>query len=140
MKQFFIEFYIEPFTDGVIQFILGVVIWLFSLFLLGGILCALILIVDTSYVEPKESQGLIVSKNYTPSHTETRHVMSGKVLIPTTYYVNEEYSITIDIDGLRDNIAISRELWATIKVLDTFCFKNRIGRLTGKLYIISFCN
>jgi hypothetical protein len=134
------EFYIEPFTDGVIQFILGVVIWLFSLFLLGGILCALILIVDTSYVEPKESQGLIVSKNYTPSHTETSYIHSGKALIPTTYYVNEEYSITIDIDGLRDNIAISRELWTTTEALDTFCFKNRIGRLTGKLYIISFCN
>ena len=110
-----------------------------TILIVGGLLWLSVWLIDSSFLTLKEKEGVVTEHYYVPAHTRTTYVMSGKVIIPITNYINDSYEITVEIDGLTDNVCLDKSNWNEIKVGDRFCFNYTNGRICKKLYIKSFC-
>ena len=131
---------IAPFNEGDwIDYIIGGLFWIFTILIVGGFLWLSVWLIDSSFLPIKQKEGVVTEHCYVPAHTTTTYVMSGKVMIPITTYVNDSYEITVEIDGLTDNVSLYRSTWYKIKVGDKFCFNYTNGRICNTLYIKSFC-
>jgi hypothetical protein len=140
MKEFLKDMLIEPFTDGDwMGYILGGLMWILTIAIVGGLLWLSVWLIDSSFLPLKEKEGVVTEHYYVPAHTTTTYVMSGKVMIPITNYIDDSYEITVEIDGLTDNVCLYQSNWSEIKVGDKFCFNYTNGRICKTLYIKSFC-
>lgn len=140
MKEFLKDMLIEPFLDrGWTGYILGVVMWFFALIIVGGLLLLSIWLIDSTYLPLKEKQGVVTEHYYIPAHTTTTFIMIGKVMVPQIHYYDDSFEITVEIDGLTDNVCLYKNSWDETKVGDKFCFKYTNGRICKSLYIKSFC-
>jgi len=136
MKEFLKDMLIEPFTDNDwMNCILGGLMWILIIAIVGGLLW----LIDSSFLPLKEKEGVITEHYYVPAHTTTTYVISGKLMIPTTNYIDNSYEITVEIDGLTDNVCLYQSNWSEIKIGDKICFNCTNGRISKTLYIKSFC-
>lgn len=140
MKEFFKMCLIEPFEDNDwIGYILGGVMWLIALAITAGLIWLNVWLIDSSFLPLKQKEGVVTDKYYVPAHTTTTYVMSGKVMIPITNYISESYDITIEIDGITDDVGLCNSYWNTVQIGDKLCCEYTNGRILKSLYIKSFC-
>lgn len=131
---------IERFTDGDwIDYILGGLMWILTITIVGGLLWLSVLLINSSFLPLKEKEGVVTEHYYVPAHTTKTYMMVGKIMMPQTHYHDDSFEITVEIDGLTDNVCLYQNSWSTIKAGDKFCFKYTNGRIFKTLYIKSFC-
>lgn len=140
MKDFLKGMLIEPFAErDWLGIILGVLMWILTIIIAGGLLWLSVWIVDSSFLPLKQKQGVVTNKYYVPAHITTTFIMSGKVMIPVTNYISESYNISIEIDGLTDDVGLRNSYWNTVQIGDKMCCEYTNGRICKTLYIKSFC-
>ncbi len=138
MKDFLKSLLIDPFTEDWIGVLLGSIMWILTILIFVGISWLSIWMVDSFYLPVKQKEGIIVNKYYTPAHTNTTFVMSGKVMIPVSTFIDECYMVNINIDGLVDDFELDINHWNTIKISDKVNCNYSNGRILESLYIKSF--
>lgn len=142
MKDFLKETLIEPFTDsynGWPEYLFGAFMWLVTLAIVGGLLWLSGWLFDSSFLPTKQKQGIVTNHFYIPAHTITNYHHIGKVMVPYTTYIADSYRVTIEIDGLTDDVSLYKSSWNEITVGDKLCCEYTNGRLLSTLYIQSFC-
>ncbi len=138
MKDFLYDMLIEPFTDNDwMGYVLGVLMWLLSLLIVGGLLWLAVWLIDSSFMPIKEKDGVITNKYIVPAHTTTTYVMSGKIMIPITTYHSTTYNLEITIDELEDDVCVYENYYDNISVGQTVHCKYTNGRIKKSLYIKS---
>lgn len=141
MREFLNDILIEPFRENEwFGLIMGIFMWILSIAIVGGGLCLIIWLIDSSNLSIKQKEGVIVEHYYIPEHTTTTYIMNGKIYIPVTNYIPAYYGITIEIDGLKDNVTLNKDFWRGVSIGDRICCQYTNGRLFKTLYIKSFCN
>ena len=117
----------------------GTIMWILTTVIVGGFIWLCGWLIDSSFLPLKEKEGIVTEHYYIPAHTTTTYMMSGKVMIPITNYIDDSYEIIVEIDGLTDKVYLYQSNWNEIKVGDKFCFSYTNGRICKTLYIKSFC-
>ena len=136
MKEFLKDMLIEPFTEGDwIGYILGGLMWILTIAIVSGLLWLCGWLIDSSFLPIKEKEGVVTKYYYVPAHTTTTCVIGGVI----TNYIDDSYEITVEIDGLTDNVCLDQSYWNQISIGDKLCCKYTNGRLLRTLYIKSFC-
>ncbi len=137
MKEFLKEVFIEPFTDNWVGYVIGSICWMLSIFLLIVFISLIVWLIDSSFLPMKQKEGVVINKTYTPAHMNTSVISTGKAVIPITTYISDSYEITIQIDGITDNISLCHGDWNKIKVGEKLLCKYTNGRILKSLYINS---
>ena len=94
-------------------------------------------ILNYTGMDTMQSTGTVVDKEYIAAYTSTMYIKSGNVLVPSTTHYPESYNITVDVDGLIDEISVSKDSYDTIKVGDWLKVIYKKGRLFNTISIIS---
>jgi len=131
------EIFIEPFFDGWQGIIIGILIWILAAFLFILISYGIYYLIDSSNLELKNGVGLITNKFFTPYHTTTTYIMSGKVLVPIVYNYPDTYELLIKINGMSDLIEVSHEQYLSLGINDKVECIYKLGKLSDSLYIES---
>jgi hypothetical protein len=131
------EIFIEPFYNGWEGIIIGILIWILAVFLFVLIGYGIYYLIDSSNLEFKNGVGLITNKFFTPYHTTTIFVMSGKVLVPIIQHHPDTYEFLIKINGLNDLIEVSHEQYLSLDINDKVECIYKLGRFSDSLYIES---
>jgi hypothetical protein len=139
MKEFLRDMFLEPFTEGVVGYILGLFAWIISLLLLIGLIWLFIWLIDSSFLKQQNGKGFIVEKNYIPAHTQTRFIYAGKAIVPITDYIDDSYGLTIKINGLCGYIYVTKDTFHKLNIGDSCCLKYTNGRILNRIYIKDFC-
>lgn len=129
------EFYLEPFEDGIIGWVMGLFLWGATMLLLGLIGGGLFYVIDSCWLPTYTDIGEVVGKGYSPAHYTTTYVMSGKVMVPVTNYIPESWSITISIDGFTDAVYVSEYNYNIIEVGKKLECDYVTGRISSGVYI-----
>lgn len=140
MVDFLKDILIEPFDGDWVDMALGIMMWILMIAMVVGLLWFFVWVIDSSFLPLKEKEGIVTEHYYVPAHTITSFIMVGKVMVPVTNRISASYEITIEIDGLKDNVSITYESWNETEVGDKVCCKYTNGRLCKTLYIKSFCD
>lgn len=139
MKGFLYDILIEPFNDaGLMGVIIGVLLWIVIIALVLSISYFALWIIDSSFLPIKEEVGVVTNCYIFPAYTQTTFVTIGSVVSPITTYISESYEVTIEINGLSDNVSLSQSDWLKIKVGDKFLCQYTSGRVLDTIYIKSF--
>jgi len=133
MKDFFKEMLIETFEDG--EYFLGILMWLFSLFVFGLIAWLFGRLIDSTYLPIKEDNGIVTNKFIRPAHYVTTYIKSGEVLVPITNFYDESYNITIKIDEMTDDVSIYQSSYNSIEIGEKLHCKYTNGRLFKTMHI-----
>lgn len=141
MREFLKEILIEPFYgNDWFDYIFGGLLWVLTISLVIIMTWLPLLLIDYSFLELKEKDGVITEHYYIPKHTTTTYIYSGIHMIPVIENIDDSYEITVEIDGVTDNVSLDKNSWNKVKVGDKFCFKYTNGRIFKSLYIKSFCD
>ena len=91
--------------------------------------------VDSVGVQTERAAATVVDKTFTPAHTTTTFVMSGKVMVPITTYYPDSWSIKVSPDGTNavGCPASHAEYDATQQGANIVVYLKQ-GRLSGGLY------
>lgn len=139
MKDFLEDILIDTFRDGLIGCVFGIIFWIFATTLVVLTFWLFVWLIDSSFLPLKESDGVVLEKHYTPAHTTTTYIMSGKIMVPITNYISDSYEIEIAIENLKDDVSVSADDFENINVGNkVFCTYTN-GRICNSLYIKSFC-
>lgn len=80
--------------------------------------------------------GIIINKEYHPSHTTTTMVMSGKVMIPITTHHSEEWRVKVRLyDDNTGSVSVSEEYYNSINIDDEVNVDYTLGRFSNSVYI-----
>lgn len=142
MKDILEDILIKPFTDSDRDWgdkFFGTILWLLTLIIIGVMLWIFGWIFDSSFLPTKQKQGIVTNHYYVPAHTVHGFHKVGKILSPYTIYIHDSYEVTIEIDGLTDNVSLKKCYWDKVKIGDNLCCECTNGRLLNTLYIHSFC-
>jgi len=140
MKKFLKEMLFDTFSEGnLIGYIFGILAWISTITITVGFILITVWLIDSSFLPLKQKEGVVVKHCHIPAYTTTSYIMNEGILTPITSYIDDSFEITIEIDGLTDNVCLVKDTWSTIKVGDKFCFKYTKGRICKTLYIKSFC-
>jgi hypothetical protein len=131
------EIYIEPFTDGLLGIITGLVMWLLTVLLIGLVLYGLFYVADSCWLPSETSTGVLVNKWIVPEHYTTTYVQSGKVMIPITSLVQTTWNLQIQINGISDNVSVGNGFYNECEIgVELLCdYVN--GRFSDEIYISS---
>ena len=130
MKDFLRDILIDPFTEGDwIGYILSGIMWIITIAIVGVALWLSGWIIDSSFLSLKQKDGIVIDKYYVPAHTQTTYVMSGKVMIPITSYIDDSYEITVEIDKLTDDVCLEYSSWDAVKIGDKLLCEYTNGRI-----------
>lgn len=122
--------------------VMDATMYLFMLIVALGllVLCGFIIDRATSY-DVKDWTGVVVSKTYAPSHTETTFIPvangSSTTLIQQTNFVDESWSVIIRIteyNGM-DTISVTKEQFSAVTEGDTVKIVVAHGGLSHQYFI-----
>lgn len=136
MKNFLYDLLIEPFTDGdFLGYFIGFIMWVVFLSVTFLLLLLGFWLVDSSFMPIKEKDGVIVGKFYNPEYETTTYTQIGDVNIPTTTYHDETFYVVVEIDGLKDDVAVYESYYDKAKKGDILHCTYTNGRIGETLYI-----
>lgn len=127
----FNELYIDLFKDGLVGFMMGIVIWLLSLFIVFFVGYGILYLIDYSFRPTQETFGKLVNKEFIPEHSETH--FNPALKMPTTTHYDDEWVLTIEVDGLTDDISVSQDYYNKCPKKIKVKYSN--GRIWNSLYI-----
>ncbi|KXK08009.1 MAG: hypothetical protein UZ21_OP11001000817 [Microgenomates bacterium OLB22] len=73
----------------------------------------------------------IVQKKFIPEHTTHEIMPAGNVMVPTTTYHPDQYTLWFDIEGYSTCINVTRDFFDAVTVGDKVAVLYGHGRLTG---------
>ena len=83
-------FLLDLWEDGFVGKITAIVVLLTGMFIVGSLLYAVDVVYPSKeYIIDKP----MIKSNFTPAHTTTSYIMSGKVLLPITTYHPDDWSL-----------------------------------------------
>lgn len=136
MKSFLQEIFIDPFRDGEIgSYIIGIIIWLFSLVILGLLSLGIIFFSDYMLGSEKQDTGIIIDKRFEPSHTETLYVKVGNITVPQTRRVPDKWYVKIEINDLTDNFYMDENSWNQMSINQEMNCRYTQGGVLSTIYI-----
>ncbi len=138
MREFIYDFFIEPFTDGILGIIGGLLTWvlLFLCFMMLTIMAfGVLYLVDSSFMEEKQAKGIVTGKWIVPEHTDDSFILVGDIMVPTSTHYPTSYNIRIKIGGMEDNVEIKANYYNTIQTSQEVNCTYTNGRLYESLYI-----
>lgn len=138
--QFFLDFYSSVFTELIYDWPLGgivaILVIVLTIAVIGLIIRALLLVIDSWFLPKKEALGVIDSKTFTPAATTLQYDVAVKAPMPVTSA--PEWSVDITIGDKSSSILIEREDFRNLKKGDNVRAIYAVGRFSRKLYLKSF--
>lgn len=134
MKDFLYDCFIEPFKDGWFA-VLGVFMWLLAIFVTSVILFVTLYLIDSSFLDTKQGEGIVIDKSATPFYTSTTYIMSGKIMIPIVQQHPATWDLKIQIGKLTDNFSLKESDWNNIHIEQMVRCTYTNGRLSNSIYI-----
>jgi len=128
-------FYLEPFREGVLGWVMGLLAWVLTLVVVGLIGWGLFYLIDSCFLPTQTNIGEVVNKWMTPSHYITTYTQVGKVMVPMTTYIPDSWSLEISISGLTDAVNVSEYTCNTTSIGQKLECDYVIGRISSGVYI-----
>lgn len=129
------EFYKEMFEDGFWGCIIGIITGLAVLFVIVLISYGIFYVADSAWRPEEKGIGIVSNKEFTPAHTTTTLVMSGKVMIPISTYYPDNYSLIISLGELSDSFSVDENYYNEITIGTKLKILYCHGRMSKSLYI-----
>lgn len=140
MKSIMYYLFIEPFSIGWLEIILGSILWVMSLIIFGLIAWGTFYLIDYSFLKQQQDKGIVIDQWICPAHNSTSFVMTGKVMIPITTHYNTSWHLDIEINGLKDDVSVSKSYFDLIDIGDSVNCEYVNGRLSNYIYIKNILN
>lgn len=131
------DLFIEPFNDGWWA-ILGVIVWVFSLFIAGFILYGCLYLIDSVGRPYQRGTGRIVNMVFHPARTYTTFVHVNKVSIPQVHHVPDSWECVIEVNGLQDGVNVTKYFYDRTAIGSSVDVTFTNGRIWDSLYIKNF--
>lgn len=130
--DFFKEWLIEPFQDS---WILGILFWLISIAVTGLVLWFFIWLIDSSFLDEKKGIGKICNKRFEPAHYVTTYVQSGKVFLPITSFIDDQFILYISVNGVSDDVGVYQDFYNKSSIGENLNVSYTEGRILSSIYI-----
>lgn len=135
MKEFLYEMLIEPFERWSYEIFLGIICWFLAISLIVGSIIFIVWGVDSSFLQDKNGIGIIVGKRFIPAHTTISIVSTGKTTISIPIFHPDSYRINIQVDGLNDEVAVSKYYYDDLEMNEKVNCVYTNGRIMDSMYI-----
>lgn len=122
---------IDDWLDGLLR----ILIWIISLGLICLFFFGIFYLFDSSFRGSQEGEGVVICKSFTPAHTTTQIITTGKSTIPIKHFHPDKWEITIELNGDSDKIIVSETYYNASKRGDRVWIRYSTGRISGGLYI-----
>jgi hypothetical protein len=127
--------FIDIFTKDWIGIFVGVFLWATTILVVGLVLCGVLYLVDSSFLPLHKGYGKVISLNFTPAHTTTTMVHTGKVTLPCITHHPDAWSVTVDLQFGSDSIRVKQQFYETLKINDRVKVGYVHGRISNNIYI-----
>jgi len=142
MKDFFIEMYIEPLSEGFSGIMLALFMWVISLFLTMLLMWGSLYLVDSVGLDIQYGRGEVTEREFIPAHTTTTMVYNAatKTSIPQVNHYPDAWYLTIKVNkvGLSDTVEVTYESFINQHKGDDLEITYSNGRIWDSVYIKSF--
>ena len=139
MKDFFYFFLFSPFENGDwLGYAVGILMWITTFATLFLLTCLVVWFIDASFMPIKEKKGVITNKEIIPEHTTTTYTRIGTMTVPQIHHHATAYNISIDIDGLTDDVEVSLGEYNSMYIGQIIDCKYTNGRILNSLYIKTY--
>lgn len=94
-------------------------------------------VIDSCFLARKHGVGRVVSKIFTPAHTQTILIYNAatKTSLPHPIFCPDNWSVSVEINGKQDNMSVSKEFFSLLSENDSVMTEYVSGRLSRSLYI-----
>ena len=133
-----LEMLASMFDDGLLGQFFAIAIILAVLIAVGLILWGIYIVINLWFRPLKKGYGTVISKQFTPAHTQTVLVYNAatKTPLPTPIFHPDDWSVTIrSIEGAVDSISISEDFFNKLKEKEMVKIEYVTGRLSGGFYL-----
>lgn len=127
----------HPVEDNWLGWITLITCWVLTVVFIWLIVSFICYIIDSSFRPKALGNGVVVDKNYSPSHTTITMMNVGKSTMPMVIRHPERWSINISNEGKTDWFYLTESLHDEIKIGQTISISYSIGRLYKALYVRS---
>ncbi len=134
---------VNSYFEMLVDWPLGTVLSVLVAFCLGTILFlgawGLFVAYDSWYLPHEENTGVIVDKEFTPTHTTMilMYNAATKTSLPQPIVHPDKWSVTVELLGKRSSISISQESYEGFLIQDNVLVKYVKGRVSDDLYLKS---
>lgn len=124
-------------TDWPSGTIIGGIFLICILILLGLILHGLFIAVDSWFLSKKQGNGRVVSKTFTPAHTQLIFIYNAatKTNMPQLISNPDDWSICVEVNDMQDSISITKEFYDSLSKNSSVKVEYVHGRFSRNLYI-----
>lgn len=130
------EILIDGLIKGGVDTFLSILLWILLLsFMLLGCYATLYL-ADTIAVPTSVGEAKLISVHYTPAHTTTTIVPTGKTVVPILTLHPDSWSARFESEKGTDSVGVSKEFYSTATIGVIFEVYYKIGRVTKSLHIV----
>lgn len=113
----------------------GKLIAIFMVTLAGVILLVIVMVVDATIPSPKrEVASTVLRKKFTPAHSTTTIVSSGKGFVPVSTFHPDKAELVFEIEGETLNCAVDGQFYSATRPGDVLKVTYRTGVVFGFLY------
>jgi len=133
----FVTMILEMLKDWPIGTVLGAIMLLLVLIVLGFVAWGCFIAVDSWFLSKKQGMGKIISKEFTPAHTEYVPMYNAalKTTIPYPMHYEDDWSICVEVAGQQDSISVYQQTFDSLKEGDSVIAEYVSGRFSGGLYL-----
>lgn len=136
MDKGFLHFLlIEPFKDGIIGRLIGLLIWVSILFFTYFIIYLSFKIIDSSCLSIKTDNAIVIDKYYKEPYTTTSFIMVGKVTVPNIRRHSESYNVKVEINKKFPFTIVTKEIYDSININDIIKCEYANARFSDEIYI-----
>ena len=138
MKEFFADTW-ELLTtnpdDGFLGYVILGFLWVLIIVLIGLSIWGILYLIDTVGMPTQTGAGIIIDKSFSPAHSTTTFMMSGKVMIPITTFHSDAWYIYIQVNDIIGSYQVSNAYFDFAKINQHVDVEYSIGRIWNSIDI-----
>ena len=132
-----IAMFADMFGDWPIGTTLGILILLFILIIAVCVAYGVFVAIDSWFLSKKQGVGKIISKKFTPAHTQMVSMFNAATKTSMTQPIHhpDDWSICVEVAGQQDSISVDQKLFNLVSEGDSVFAEYVCGRLSGSLHL-----
>lgn len=117
--------------------IIGGIFLICILILFGLILHGLFVAVDSWFLSKRQGYGRVVSKTFTPAHTQLLLIFNAATKTSMPHFINhpDDWSVCVEVNDMQDSISITKEFYDSLSKNSSVKVEYVHGRFSRNLYI-----
>lgn len=127
----------DPLDEGFLGYAFLVLLWIINLAVIGLLAYGLLYLIDTAWMPIHNGEGVVINKWFSPAHSVTTYVMSGKIMIPITNFYSDTWYISISVNGISDKVSITYSYFNVVRINDHLNVSYSFGRIWHTINIKS---